>query len=143
MKVQVGKSDEDRCIVRVGPTTRNDPDAEVHIVRRDDDDVENWIRVKREYIEGRKLIHFDLPEGVYHVMVVGDKTAGVATTAGHVLQHPWNVFLDAPEDHSKDYMRVSMPTNVPVTGDLARSIKVALQNKRRAKAAATTDQKET
>lgn len=130
MKVQVGKSDEDRCIVRVGSTTRNDPDAEVHVVRQDDDDPEQWERVKREYIEGKKLIRFDLPPGNYHVMVVGDKIAGVATTAGHTLEHPWNVFLDAPIDGSKNFLRTSIPTNVPVLPSVVRSIKAALKDRR-------------
>ena len=130
MNVQVGKSDDDRCIVRVGSTARNDPDAEVHVVRQDDDDPEKWERVVRDYVQGKKVLKYELPPGNYHVMVVGDKIAGVATTAGQTLEHPWNVFLDAPEDHSKDFLRTSIPTNVPVLPSVARSIKAALKDKK-------------
>jgi len=127
MKCQVGKSDDGRCVVRVGRITRSDPDSEVHIVRSTGDGDKDWERVTRVYVEGRKLIHFDLEPGEYHVMVIGDKIAGVMNTAGHTLEFPWNVFLDAPLDHSKDFLRTSIPTNVPVIGDLKRSIQAALK----------------
>ena len=128
MRVEVGKSDTEHCIVRVGALTRSDPDAQCHIVRSTGPSDQEWERVQRVYIEGKKLLKFDLEPGEYHVMVVGDKIAGVATTAGHVLKYPWNVFLEAPYDGSKQYIRQSIPTNVPVTGDLERSIKAALKH---------------
>ena len=109
MNVQVGKSDDARCIVRIGALTRSDPDAECHIVRSTGPGEQDWERVLRVYIEGKKILKFELPPGEYHVMVVGDKVAGVASTAGQVLEHPWNVFLEAPPDGSKDYQRVSIP----------------------------------
>jgi hypothetical protein len=129
MKVQVCKSDEDRCIIRFGALTRSDPDAEVHIVKSTGPGDKEWKRVVRDYVQGKKILKYDLPPGTYHVMVVGDKVAGVVSTAGYVLDHPWNVFLEAPAEHAKDYMRMSLPTNVPITGDLERSIKVALSKK--------------
>lgn len=122
MKADVGKSDSKHCVVRVGPLTRSDPDAEVHIVISTGPGDKDWERVERKFIEGKKLLKFDLEPGVYHVMVVGDKVAGVASTAGHVLPFPWNVFLEAPADHSKDYVRKSVSTNIP-SKSLAQAIK--------------------
>ena len=130
MRCEVGKSDSKHCVVRFGSLTRSDPDAECHIVKSTGPGDKEWERVQRVYIEGKKILKFDLPPGEYHVMVVGDKVIGVITTAGNKLEHPWNVFLEAPAEHAKDYMRMSLPTNVPITGDLERSIKVALSKKR-------------
>lgn len=129
MRVEVGKSDTEHCIVRVGALTRSDPDAEVHVVKSTGPGDKDWVRVERVYVEGKKKMKFDLPPGTYHVMAVGDKVVGVVTTAGYILSHPWNVFLEAPEEHAKDYLRTSIPTNVPVTGDLERSIRAALKLK--------------
>ena len=127
MRVEVGKSDNDKCIVRVGPLTRSDPDAECHIVKSTGPSDDEWERVTRVYIEGKKKLKFDLEPGEYHVMVVGDKVAGVATTAGHVLEHPWNVFLEAPADHSKDYQRISVPAKKgPQPTSVAAAIKKTL-----------------
>lgn len=127
MRVEVGKSDEERCIVRVGSLTRSDPDAECHIVKSTGPGDEDWERVTRVYIEGKKILKFDLEPGEYHVMVVGDKIAGVCTTAGHVLEHPWNVFLEAPADHSKDFQRVSIPAKAgPEKTNLSQAIKRTL-----------------
>lgn len=127
MKVEVGKSDSKHCVVRVGPLTRSDPDAECHVVRSTGDGEKDWERVTRVYIEGKKLLKFDLPPGEYHVMVVGDKVAGVATTSGHVLEHPWNVFLDAPADGSKQYQRISVPAKRgPQPTSIAQAIRKTL-----------------
>ena len=126
MKIEVGKSDEERCIVRVGPLTRSDPDAEVHIVHSTGPTDQDWERVERKFIEGKKILKFDLPPGEYHVMVVGDKVAGVASTAGHALPFPWNIFLEAPADHSKDYVRQSISTDIPKKESLAQAIKKTL-----------------
>lgn len=113
-----------KCIVRVGRIGREDPDSECRIVKQVNGDA--WTEVERVFVLGKKKLEFDLEPGNYHVMVVGDKIAGVATTAGQEVGFPFNVHLDPPEDHSKDYLRMSVPTNVPVTGDLERSIKAAL-----------------
>lgn len=126
MKVQVEKSDSEHCIVRIGPLTRSDPDAECHVVRSTGPGDQDWERVERVYIEGKKSIKFDLPPGEYHVMVVGNKIAGVASTAGHVLEHPWNVFLDAPADGSKQYIRQSVPTNIPKKTTVAQAVRKTL-----------------
>lgn len=111
MKVSIEKSDTDQCIVRVGPLTRSDPDAEIHIVRSTGPEEKDWERVVREYIQGKKILKYDLEPGEYHVMLVGDKIAGVVTTAGQTLEHPWNVFLECPQEHAKDFIRHSIPTN--------------------------------
>lgn len=114
-----------KCIVRVGRIAREDPDSECRIVRNCGGD--DWEEVERVFVLGKKKLEFDLPEGHYHVMVVGDKIAGVATTAGMEMPFPFNVHLDPPEDHSKDYLRMSLPTDVPVSPSLAQSIKAALK----------------
>lgn len=122
--VQIEASDK-VCVVRIGFLTRSDPDAEIHIVKNVDDE---WVRVERIYVQGKKLFKFpDLEPGEYHVAVFGNKVAGVATTAGNKVPFPFNVFLEAPEDHSKDFLRTSIPTNVPVLPSLAKSIKKALR----------------
>ena len=127
MRVEVGKSDNAQCIVRVGALTRSDPDAECHIVRSTGKGDDEWERVTRIYIEGKKILKFDLEPGEYHVMVVGDKVAGVATTAGHVLEFPWNVFLEAPPDGSKNYQRISVPAQRgPQPTSVAAAIKKTL-----------------
>lgn len=126
MRVEINKSE--KCVVRIGPLTRSDPDAELHIVHKVGDE---WERHSRRYIEGKKIFKFsdkELPEGEYHVAVFGDKIAGVATTGGKEMPYPFDVFLEAPEDHSKDYMRIDVPTDVPVTGDLESAIKAALRD---------------
>jgi len=109
MNVEIGKSDNDKCIVRVGPLTRSDPDAEIHIVKKTGKKENDWTRIERVFVQGKKKFSFDLEPGEYHVMVIGDKVAGVMNTAGHVLEHPWNVFLEAPAEHVKDYQRISVP----------------------------------
>lgn len=125
MNVEVGKSDSEQCVVRVGPLTRSDPDAEIYIVRSTGPGDKDWERVARKYVEGKKKMKFDLPPGEYHVMVVGDKVAGVANTAGHTLEHPWNVFLEAPAEHVKDYIRHSVPVNRRAA-NLAECVRKAL-----------------
>jgi hypothetical protein len=115
------------CIVRVGPTARNDPDSEVRIVRSTGVGDHEWELVERVFVLGKKKLSFELPEGDYHVMVIGDKLAGVATTAEMEMTFPFNVHLDPPEDHSKDYLRMSLPTDVPVSPSLAQSIKAVLK----------------
>lgn len=124
MKVEINSKDESPCVVRVGSMGRSDPDTEIQIVKKVGDD---WERVERTFVNGKKLLKFDLDEGEYHVMVVGDKTAGVATTAGNTVPFPFDVFLDPPADHAKDFMRLDIPANKPVAPDLARSIKAALK----------------
>lgn len=115
------------CIVRVGKIARDDPDSEVRIVRSTGDGDHEWELVERVFVLGKKKLSFELPEGDYHVMVIGDKLAGVATTAEMEMTFPFNVHLDPPEDHSKDYLRMSLPTDVPVSPSLAQSIKAALK----------------
>lgn len=124
MKVKVESSD--CCVVRLGPIARSDPDTELHIAQEINGE---WKRVKRVYIEGEKLIRFpDLKPGKYHCALFGGKIAGVATTAEHELPFPFNVFLDTPEDHSRDFLRLDIPAGKPVLPDLARSIKAALNS---------------
>lgn len=115
------------CIVRVGKIARDDPDSEVRIVRSTGDGDHEWQLVERVFVLGKKKLTFDLDPGEYHVMVIGDKLAGVATTAEMEMTFPFNVHLDPPEDHSKDYLRMSLPTDVPVSPSLAQSIKAALK----------------
>jgi hypothetical protein len=88
---------------------------------------EAWTEVERVFVLGKKKLTFDLEPGNYHAMVVGDKIAGVATTAEMDMTFPFNVHLDPPRDHSKDYMRLSLPTNVPIPEPLASSIRKALK----------------
>lgn len=126
MMIEVGKSDSEKCVVRIGARGRDDPDTEVHIVKRTGPADTDWVRVERVYVEGKKIMKFDLEPGEYHVAAFGGKTAGVATTAGHIVPYPFNVYLNPPEDHSKDYMRLDIPANVPVLPSLAKSIKLAL-----------------
>ena len=114
-----------KCSVRIGPVGREDPDTEVRIVKQVNGD--NWEEVERVFARGKKKLEFDLPEGNYHVMAVGDKIAGVATTAEMDMTFPWNVHLNPPRDHSKDYMRLDIPANVPVPEPLATAIKKALR----------------
>jgi hypothetical protein len=122
--VQIEPSDK-VCVVRIGPLTRSDPDAELHVVKNVDGE---WTRVERLYIQGKKQFKLhDLEPGEYHVAVFGNKIAGVATTAGNDVPFPFNVFLEAPEDHAKDYLRTSIPTNVPVMPSVATAIKKALK----------------
>ncbi len=113
------------CIVRVGKVGRDDPDTEIRIVREKEDG--EWELAERVFVLGKKKLSFDLPEGNYHVACIGDKSAGVATTAGTELVWPFNVHLDPPEDHSKDFLRLSIPTNVPVEPGLADQIRKALK----------------
>jgi len=115
------------CIVRTGKIARDDPDAVIQIVKSTGDGSDQWKLVERVFVLGKKKLTFDLPEGEYHVMCVGDKHAGVATTAGQDIGFPFNVHLDPPEDHSKDYLRLDIPTDVPVPESLATSIKKALR----------------
>ena len=122
MSVQVGKSDTDQCIVRIGVLTRSDPDAEIHIVVSTGPGDKDWKRVERKFVEGKKLMKFDLPPGEYHVMVVGDKVAGVINTAGHTLEHPWNVFLEAPQEHNKDYIRKTLTAPPDTVRDVVKRI---------------------
>lgn len=118
--------DLNRSIIRFGRIAREDPDSEVHvyqILERGDPK-----RVLREFVSGAKSKKVDLPAGnQYVVIVIGDKIAGVASTAPEVLVAPFNVFMNPPEDHSKDFMRLDIPTNVPIEGDLKRSILRALK----------------
>lgn len=110
-----------KCIVRVGRIGRSDPDCEVRVVKQVNGDA--WTEVERVFLLGKKKVEFDLPKGNYHVMVVGDKIAGVATTSGQDMTFPWNVHLDPPRDHSKDYKRVSIPAK---SGDLKSAIRKVL-----------------
>jgi len=114
-----------KCIIRIGRIGREDPDTEVRIVKKINGDI--WTEVERVFVLGKKKLEFDLDPGEYHAMVVGDKIAGVATTAEMDMTFPWNVHLDPPRDHSKDYMRLSIPANKPVSPDLAASIRKALK----------------
>lgn len=116
-----------RSMVRFGRVAREDPDTEVHIYQiHPDKDPE---RVVREFVSGAKSKKYDLPAGSqFVVIVIGDKSAGVASTSPEVLKSPFNVFMNPPEDHSKDFMRIDVPTNVPIEGDLKRSILRALKD---------------
>jgi hypothetical protein len=97
------------CIVRIGKVGRDDPDSEVHVVRKIEGTEDDWERVVRVFVNGSKKLKIELDPGEYHVAVIGDKIAGVATTAGQDVGFPFNVHLDPPEDHSKDYVRRSVP----------------------------------
>lgn len=92
--------------MRFGQIARDDPDAEVRIAQLQG---KQWVYIERQFIQGKKKMKFDLKPGKYHVGVFGNKVAGVATTGGMDVPFPFNVFLDPPEDHSKDYLRVSVP----------------------------------
>ena len=116
-----------RSIIRFGKIARDDPDTELHIYQIHAD--KDPTRVTREFVSGVKSKKFDLPAGCqYVVVVIGDKIAGVASTSPEVLKAPFNVFMNPPEDHSKDFMRIDVPTNVPIEGDLKRSILRALKD---------------
>lgn len=119
----------DRTIIRFGRVAREDPDTEVHIYQYDN--VEKPPRrVFRHLVDGAKSWRPEVEVGgKYAVVVIGDKTAGVVSTAPKILTAPFNVFLDPPEDHSRDYLKISIPTDVPIEGDLKRSIKAALSQK--------------
>ena len=94
-------------MVRFGSVARSDPDTEVRIAKEIDGE---WKYIIKKYVEGEKSIKFpDLEAGDYHVGVFGNKIAGVATTGGYDVPFPFNIFLDTPEDHSKDYRRVDVP----------------------------------
>jgi hypothetical protein len=110
-----------KCIVRVGLVGRSDPDCECRIVKQVNGDA--WSEVERVFVLGKKKLEFDLPEGNYHVMIVGDKIAGVATTADKDMTFPFNVHLDPPRDHSKDYKRISIPAKAET---VASAVKKAL-----------------
>lgn len=117
-----------RSIIRFGAVARSDKDAELHLYEMVE--VGDPQRIIREFVGGVKSKKVDLPHGrQYVVIVIGDKTAGVASTAPEKLVSPFNVFMDPPEDHSKDYMKLSVPANVPIEGDLKRSILAALKGK--------------
>ena len=124
-----GRPDElDRSIIRFGPTAREDKDSELHVYRLEED--KEATRLIREFVGGVKSKKFDFPHGdQYVVIVIGDKTAGVASTAPETLVAPFNVFMNPPEDHSKDYMRLDIPANRPIVGDLRRSILASLKEK--------------
>ena len=123
-----GRSDEmGQSIIRFGKIARADKDTELHVYERDGED---WARVTREFVGGVKSKKFNFTHGqLYIVVVIGDKIAGVASTAPQKLVAPFNVFMNPPEDHSKDFLRVDVPTNVPIEGDLKRSIVAALRDK--------------
>ena len=111
---------------------RTDPDTEIHIVKnvKHVGLSDEWQRVERVFVMGKKAFKFDLERGDYHVMVIGDKQAGVITTAGNEMPFPFDVFLDPPVDHAKDFMRIDVPANVPVPPTLERAIKAALTEKK-------------
>lgn len=109
----------DKCIVRIGRIGREDPDTEVRIVKKIG---EEWELVERAFVMGKKKMEFDLEAGDYHVMVVGDKIAGVATTAEMDMTFPWNVHLDPPRDHSKDYKRISIPATTETVQAAVRKV---------------------
>lgn len=126
--IQIGKAQDSTCIVRVGPIVREDPDSEIHLV------VERkpgqWERVIRRFVDGKKLHKFPgLAEGNYHVMVVGDKIASIATTAGYEVPFPFNVFLDPIREHAKDFLKLSIPAGKPLTPSLEAAIKASFKEK--------------
>jgi hypothetical protein len=127
-KAEVYDVDENQthCVVRVGSNGRDDPDTEIHVVKQSGDE---WARVARTFVNGQKTHKFELEPGNYHVMVIGDKTAGVVTTATLKIElpFPFDIFMDPPEDHGKDFMRLDLPANVPVTPTLEKAIKAALR----------------
>lgn len=123
-----GRPELGRSIVRFGKIAREDKDTEVHIYQILSE--QEPIRVVRDFVGGEKSKKYDfVAGGQYVVIVIGDKTAGVASTSPEKLIAPFNVFMNPPEDHSKDYMRLSVPTGVPIEGDLKRSIKASFKQK--------------
>ncbi len=117
---------EEHSVIRVGKVGRADPASEIHIYTKDEDG--EWMRLKRYFVDGDKMHKETLAHGAeYHVAVVGDKTAGFISTAGHKVIAPFNVFLDPPEDHNKDFFKISVPANRPVTGELERMIKAIIK----------------
>jgi hypothetical protein len=133
MKAQVfieanGRPELGKSIVRFGKRAREDKDCEVHIYQIMSEQEPK--QVIREFVLGQKIKKYDLPAGNrYVVLVIGDKIAGVASTSPAELESPFNVYMNPPEDHSKDFMRLDVPTNVPIEGDLKRSILSALKEK--------------
>lgn len=107
MRIEIEKDYDGPCMVRFGPIARSDPDTEVRVAKEVNGE---WKYIVKKYIEGAKSIKFpDLEPGSYHIGVFGNKIAGVATTGGYDVPFPFNIFLDCPEDHSKDYRRVDVP----------------------------------
>ena len=124
---RVKKSQDANSWVIFGKTIRSDKDAEFQLIlKKEGGDFE---RVMRELIGDRnKICLGDLTEnGEYFAAVFGAKIAGVATTQDVELKPPFRLHIDAPQDHSKDFMKLSIPTNVPVGPDLARAIKASLR----------------
>jgi hypothetical protein len=123
-----GRPELGQSMIRFGKIAREDKDCEVHVYQINIDAEPN--RVVREFIGGVKCRKYDLPAGnQYAVIVIGDKIAGVASTAPTRLVAPFNVFMNPPEDHSRDFMRLDIPTDVPIEGTLRRSIKASLKDK--------------
>lgn len=124
-----GRHDEmGQSIIRFGKVARNDKDTELHLYEVPEGC--DPVRIERQFVSGAKSLKFDLTHGKqYIVVVIGDKVAGVATTAPATLQAPFNVFMNPPEDHSKDFLRLDIPTDVPIIGDLRKSILSSLKEK--------------
>jgi len=110
-----------------GKVLRSDKDSEFQVYKVVEDD--EPVRIRREFInERRRVCLGELEEGSkYIVATFGDKVAGVATSHMVDLVAPFKCMVDAPIDHSKDWMKLSIPANVPVSGDLARAIKASLR----------------
>lgn len=107
MKIEIKSPKNNCCVVRFGSIARSDPDTEIRIAKMIDGE---WKYIVKKYIDGEKMLKFPkLEPGSYHIGLFGKKIAGVATTGGHDVPFPFDVFLECPEDHSKDYQRVSVP----------------------------------
>jgi hypothetical protein len=127
IKIEAAK--DSTCLVRVGPIVREDPDSEIHIVAEIDDN--KWERVIRRFVDGKKVHKFPgLKEGNYHIMAVGDKIASIATTAGHKVPFPFNVFLETHREHAKDFLKLSIPAHgKPLPPSLEAAIKASFKEK--------------
>lgn len=126
-KVQVRCSSNDHSFIIFGKVLRSDPDAEFHLYLVVEGHEPK--RITREYLNGRNRVCFENldPGTKYIIAAFGDKTAGVATTHNVEVVAPFKAVIDTPLDHSKDFMKIDLPANVPVTPDLARAIKASLR----------------
>lgn len=121
--VSVKRSHTGTSVVIFGKTIKSDKDAEFHFFVLDEEGKPE--RLRREYINGRNKIVLQEVENRkrYLVAVFGDKVAGVATTHHVPLEPPFKLLIDAPEDHSKDYVKKSIKTDIPQKPDLTKAIK--------------------
>ena len=126
-KIEIRDSDNENSYIRFGEIARADKDTELHVYHHDNP--REPTRVLREFVAGTKKKCLDdlIAEQPYIVVVIGNLTAGVATTAGHSLIAPFDLFIDPPEDHSKDFMTIPIPANRPVSGELERMIKAMIK----------------